>query len=77
MTENLLTFEEVAARLGIKPDTLSRWVAAGDFGEVLRRGSKWVRIRESQLDAFIAKSAVSALPRRATKEYRPRKARRS
>lgn len=49
--EDLLTVEQAAAKLQIKPKTLKDWLRAGRIRGV-RVGKLW-RLKESDLEAFI------------------------
>jgi len=53
--EDLLTVEQAAAKLQIAPKTLKDWLRAGRIKGV-RLGKLW-RLKESDLEAFINKSA--------------------
>lgn len=54
MVERLLTPEEAAHKLGIAPRTMREWLRSGKLLGV-KLGRLW-RIRETDLEAFIAKS---------------------
>jgi excisionase family DNA binding protein len=56
MVERLLTPEQAANQLGIAPRTLREWLRSGKLPGV-KLGRLW-RIREADLEAFIAKSAT-------------------
>lgn len=51
MPERLLTPEETADRLSMKPRTIREWLRSGKLKGV-KTGKNW-RIREADLDAFI------------------------
>jgi excisionase family DNA binding protein len=53
MTEVLLTVAEVANRLKVNQQTVRNWLIRGELCEV-RVGPRRVRIRESDLEAFLA-----------------------
>jgi excisionase family DNA binding protein len=57
MVERLLTPEAAANRLGIAPRTLREWLRSGKLPGV-KLGRLW-RVKETDLEAFIAKSATS------------------
>lgn len=59
--ETQLTIKEVAARLGVHPNTVHKWVQQGDIkGWRVRRG-RW-RIQESELEEFIQRETERADP---------------
>lgn len=53
MSEELLTVEEVAARLRVHPASVRYWLRQGHLKGV-RAGRQW-RIRPSDLEAFLAR----------------------
>ncbi len=53
MPEELLTVEEVAKWLKVNPQTVRNWIDRGDL-RALRIGTRRVRVRQSDLDRFIA-----------------------
>jgi excisionase family DNA binding protein len=57
--ERLLTPQQVAKLLCVHPSTVHQAIRRGDFGEVLRFGSSFIRIRASDLEAFLARSATT------------------
>ena len=61
--DELLTAEQVAQILKVKPDTVRSWIQAGSLrasrpGNGARPGRKY-RVRRADLDAFIAKSQTA------------------
>lgn len=54
--EKLLTPEEAAERLAVKPHTIRRWLWRGDLAGV-RVGNFW-RVREQDLEAFIVETRM-------------------
>lgn len=62
MAEKLLSYREAAEALGIKPDTLQRWVA--DFKVPYVRLGRFVRFRPSHIDEIIADREVRPVTRR-------------
>jgi excisionase family DNA binding protein len=55
---DLLTYEDVADLLGVSTRTVRRYILAGDL-ECIHLGPRYVRIRRSQLQAFIDAHADS------------------
>jgi excisionase family DNA binding protein len=56
---SLLTYEEAARLLHVRPCTLRRWVRDGQV-PYIRRGSKYVRFTEEELCRFIRRLRVEA-----------------
>jgi excisionase family DNA binding protein len=52
-TGKLLTLKECAERLNIIPRTLKRWISRKEFPPPIRKGTRWVRVPESVLDAWL------------------------
>ena len=52
MSPNLLTTREVAVRLAVSPETVLRRIRAGEL-PAIRISSNALRIRESELDAYL------------------------
>lgn len=50
----LLTVPEVAATLRLHPDTVRRWLRAGQLPAVNLGGRRGYRVRRSELDRFLA-----------------------
>ena len=64
--DELLTAEQVAQILKVKPDTVRSWIQAGSLrasrpGNGTRPGRKY-RVRRSDLDAFVAESERRPAP---------------
>jgi excisionase family DNA binding protein len=57
--EELLTVDEVAGLLKVNAQTVRNWLDRGELGHV-RVGSRRVRIRQSDLDAFLAAGTKTA-----------------
>jgi excisionase family DNA binding protein len=57
MAERLLTPEQAAEQLALRPQTLARWRCEGQ-GPVFIRLGRSVRYRQSDLDAWIAQGAM-------------------
>lgn len=57
MPPTLLTFQQVAAILGLHPETISRWAAKRKL-PVVNMGRNAKRIKESDLEAFIEKRTL-------------------
>lgn len=56
MSDNLLTYEEAAARLTVVPMTVKRWAYAGHL-QVVRIGPRVIRVRESEVRRLLGESA--------------------
>ena len=56
--DRLLTREEAAARLSLRPQTLAAWSSQSRGPRYMKLG-KSVRYRQSDLDAFMEESYVS------------------
>ena len=56
--DSFLTVHEVAALLKLNQQTVRNWIDRGELPAV-RVGQRRVRIRQSDLDAFIASGAIS------------------
>ncbi len=54
--ERLLSIKETAARCGISPRQVYKLIASGRFGPELVHIARSVRIRESELDAWLQAS---------------------
>jgi excisionase family DNA binding protein len=50
----LMTVPEVAATLRLHPDTVRRWLRAGQLPAVNLGGRRGYRVRRSELDRFLA-----------------------
>jgi excisionase family DNA binding protein len=50
----LLTVPEVAATLRLHPDTVRRWLRAGQLPALNLGGRRGYRVRQSELDRFLA-----------------------
>jgi excisionase family DNA binding protein len=59
-TGTLLTLEEAAARLGMKPVTLRMWAGRRKIARC--KIGRAVRIPESEIERIIASSLIPALP---------------
>jgi excisionase family DNA binding protein len=59
----LLTFEEVARRLGLKPVTVRMWASARKIARV-KIGKRAVRIPETEVTKIIEGGLIPALPER-------------
>lgn len=63
MAERLLKVGEVAERLSVSENTIWRWTADGRLAPPIRRGTRYTRFKESDINAFIeAERPVSAKP---------------
>jgi len=51
--DSLMTVPEVAATLRLHPDTVRRWLRAGQLPAVNLGGRRGYRIRRSELDRFL------------------------
>lgn len=58
MTDKLLTSDEVAALLRVKPDTLRIWRYLGDRGPAFVKVGSAVRYRQSDVDAWLRSRTV-------------------
>ena len=56
--EKLLTREEAAEWLGIRPQTLAAWATTRRHLPFVKIGDKVVRYRRSDLEAYLAKQTV-------------------
>jgi excisionase family DNA binding protein len=54
IANGLLNTRQVAARLGVSPQTIARWEKAGDLGSFRFAGT--LRFSESAIEAFIAEN---------------------
>jgi excisionase family DNA binding protein len=61
MPDELLTAKEVAELLKLNQQTVRNMIDRGEVGHV-RVGQRRVRVRQSQLDAFLAAGEASAQP---------------
>ena len=52
--DSLMTVPEVAATLRLHPDTVRRWLRAGQLPAVNLGGRRGYRIRRSELDRYLA-----------------------
>jgi predicted DNA-binding transcriptional regulator AlpA len=59
-SEKLLTRQQAAELLGLRPQTLAAWALTGKNLPVVKLGEKAVRYRLSDVQAFIDKSVVPA-----------------
>ncbi|MGO9751567.1 MAG: helix-turn-helix domain-containing protein [Solirubrobacteraceae bacterium] len=59
--DELLTVAEVAERMKLNPPTVRNWIDRGEL-PALRVGSRRVRIRASDLDAFVTPVIVEPPP---------------
>jgi excisionase family DNA binding protein len=57
-----MTIDAAAAELCMHPGSLRRWIAARKFPAV-RRGTRSILVRRSDIEAFIAANLVRADPR--------------
>jgi len=55
----LLTREQAAEYLGLKPQTLSTWAVTGRYGLPYLKIGKLVRYRLADLDAFLERRTVT------------------
>jgi excisionase family DNA binding protein len=60
----LLTLEQAAERLGLKPVTLRMWASGRKIARV-KVGPRAVRIPESEIQKIIERGLIPALPERA------------
>lgn len=58
-TPDLLTPDEVAARLGVTRSTVTRWRRDGLLPEPIRIGQNYVRYRKADIEHLLAKEAAS------------------
>lgn len=58
----LLTTEDVAEITGLSPETLAQWRWLKKEIPYVRLGTKCVRYRQSDIDAWLAKRLVSVAP---------------
>jgi excisionase family DNA binding protein len=58
MRRGLLTVEQAAERLGVKPATIRSWILKREKIEVVKVG-RLVRIKESSLHDFIDRNTIS------------------
>jgi excisionase family DNA binding protein len=56
-SSKLLTVDEAAARLAVKPATIRSWILRGIHLEVVKVGRS-VRIRESSIERFIERNTI-------------------
>lgn len=61
--DRLLTIEEAAIRLGLRPVTLRMWASARKIARV-RIGKRAIRIPESEITKIISRGLIPALPER-------------
>jgi excisionase family DNA binding protein len=57
--ERLLTNDEVAERLKVRPSTIPRWIRQGRLAAV-RFGRRTLRVPESEVEKFIARGFIPA-----------------
>ena len=50
--QRLLTIAETASRLGVCKRSIQLWLASGDL-PAIKRGPRYVRVRETDLSAFV------------------------
>jgi len=66
MDEEFLTVMEIAETLKVNPMTVRNWISREEL-PALRVGSRRVRVRRADFDAFLARSqAVGPTPRNTT-----------
>ncbi len=51
--DTFLTVDEVAQRLNVHPDTVRRWIRAGEINALSLGGPAGYRIPQAELDRFI------------------------
>jgi excisionase family DNA binding protein len=61
MPDEFLTVAEIAKTLKVNPQTVRNWIDRGQLPAV-RVGARRVRVRQSQLDAFLAAGETGAAP---------------
>jgi excisionase family DNA binding protein len=64
MPDEFLTVQEVAELLRVNQQTVRNWIERGQL-RALRVGTRRVRVRRSDLDAFIAAGSTARRPQRA------------
>jgi len=57
--QNLLTREEAAEYLGVKPNTLAIWLHAGRYDLPVVKIGRTIRYRLHDLEAFIERNTVT------------------
>lgn len=55
----LLSREEAAELLGVKPQTLAKWVSDGNFDLPLVKVGRLAKYRPADIDAFISRNTIS------------------
>jgi excisionase family DNA binding protein len=53
MSDDLITIKQAASMLSCHEITVRRKADAGELGEIVRMGRKFVRIRKSAVEAYI------------------------
>ncbi len=66
MAEKMLTVKQVATILGVLPETVRRWIKEGRF-RAYRVGKRHIRIREADLETYLASSLATFLASREIK----------
>ncbi len=61
-TSRLLTRQEAAELLGLRPQTLAVWAMDGRYLPVVRVGSRAVRYRSEDIEEFVAQQTIPASP---------------
>ncbi len=59
MREELLTREEAATYLGLRPQTLATWTCEGRYNLPFIKVGRSVRYRRSDLDAWLASRTIN------------------
>lgn len=60
ISDELLTVQEVAARMGVGDQAVRDWIAAGDLAAIKIGGRTGYRISLDDLDAFLLRRRMSA-----------------
>jgi excisionase family DNA binding protein len=61
MQDDFLTVAEIAKTLRVNPQTVRNWIDRGELPAV-RVGARRVRVRQSQLDDFLAAGEIGTPP---------------
>lgn len=56
----LLSREEAAELLGVKPQTLAKWVSDGNFDLPCVKVGRLARYRQADIESFIQRNTLSA-----------------